>query len=115
MIVDKREKSSTWAYLDAVLSPALASVGLEIQRVDSSKYRTVDLFSENGDSVLMPVFTNQSGDIGKLPGYCSNEWKKCVVMRWARSNGIAAATCWDGHIHKRNAAHKDFRHLLVAA
>ena len=95
-IVDtNREKTSTWRYMDCVLKPALAAVGVDLQRIDSSQYKTVDLYAENG-SLLLPVFTNQSGEIGKLPGYCSELWKKRVLQRWAREQGLEKVTCWMG-------------------
>lgn len=92
LIVDTgREKSSTWRYFDQVLYPALKSVGVEIHRVSKSKYATVDLWAGNGD-VLLPVFT----EAGKLPTYCSNEWKRRVAMRWIRTQGVSQCDSWLG-------------------
>ena len=81
IIVDtERESSATWEYHDAVIVPALASVGVTLERVAKSRYATVDLYSPKGD-VLIPAFTN--GGKGKLPTYCSTEWKARVVQRRA--------------------------------
>jgi len=97
LIVDtEREKTSTWEYLDGVLSPELAKVGVEIVRVDSSKFKTCDLVSVNGEHLLMPMFTNQSGQMAKFQAYCSAEWKRDVISRWMRSQGIKQATNWIG-------------------
>lgn len=98
VIVDtEREQSTTWHYMDDVISPALASVGLTLHRVAKSEFATVDLWGGKGkDSLLIPVFTTQGGDIGKLPTYCSNEWKRRVVRRWATKMGIIAADIWLG-------------------
>lgn len=94
----ERELSTTWAYMDAVTAPALASVGVTLHRVKKSKYATVDLYGgEDGKTLLIPAFTTHDGDIGKLPGYCSNEWKLRVVQRWAtQEHGVKAATLWMG-------------------
>lgn len=95
----EREKRTTWSYMDAVTLPALASVGVILHRVQKSKYATVDLYGgESGNDLLIPAFTTQSGDIGKLPAFCSNEWKRRVVQRWAtREHGVKAAMMWIGY------------------
>lgn len=87
-IVDTgREKASTWQYLDAVLAPELAKVGVEIHRVSKERYATVDLYAGNGD-LLLPVFTDQSGALSKMPPFCSDKWKKRVGRRWMREQGV---------------------------
>nr|WP_315471774.1 hypothetical protein [uncultured Rhodoferax sp.] len=91
------EQSTTWQYMDAVLRPALATVGLELHRVRSQDWATVGLYGgKDGETLLVPVFTNQSGEVGKLPSYCSNEWKQRVVRRWATAQGVEQATMWLG-------------------
>lgn len=86
VIVDtEREVQQTWDYYDAVLVPNLAAVGVTLHRVPKSKYATVDLYGgKDGASLLIPAFTDQSGEVGKLPTFCSNEWKARVVQRWCR-------------------------------
>lgn len=98
VIVDtEREQSTTWAYMDEVISPALAKIGFVLNRVLKSEYATVDLYGgSNGESLLMPVFTNQSGEIGKLPTFCSSEWKTRVVRRWATAQGCTEVDIWLG-------------------
>ena len=94
----ERELSTTWAYMDAVTLPALLVAGLVLHRVKKSRYATVDLYGgKNKDSLLIPAFTTQEGEVGKLPGFCSNEWKLRVVQRWAtKEHGVKAATLWMG-------------------
>ena len=86
VIVDtEREVSQTWVYHDTVIVPALAKVGVTMHRVPKSRYATVDLYGgKDGDSLLIPAFTKISGKQGKLPSYCSNEWKLRVVQRFCR-------------------------------
>lgn len=121
VIVDTgREQSTTWQYMDAVITPALSSVDFMLHRVLKTEYATVDLYGgKNRDSLLLPIFTNQSGTIGKLPTYCSNEWKTRVVRRWLRERGISRADVWLGisldekHRAKRNAGPWRSKHPLI--
>ena len=94
----ERELSTTWAYLNTVTIPALTKVGVTLHRVPKSKYATVDLYGgKDKSTLLIPAFTTQGDDIGKLPGFCSNEWKKRVIQRWAtKEHGVTAATQWVG-------------------
>lgn len=95
-----REKATTWAYMEAVTAPALASVGVELVRISARDFATVDLYGgKDGESLLIPAYTMQAGtaEPGKLPAYCSNEWKRRVVQRWAtRVHGVEAADLWLG-------------------
>lgn len=91
----ERERSSTFRYLDAVIAPALAQIGLAVEIVKKSEYATVDLYSKNG-SLLIPAFTTQSGTVAKLPTYCSNEWKRRVILRWMTAKGLRPAEMWLG-------------------
>ena len=92
-----REQSTTWSYMEQVTVPALAKVGVNLQRVHAKDYATVDLYGgADGESLLIPAFTNQSGEMGKLPAFCSNEWKQRVVRRWATQQGTEAADMWLG-------------------
>jgi hypothetical protein len=85
------EASSTWAYHDSVIVPALATVGVTLHRVPQRGYATVGLYSSKGD-ILIPAFTYA----GKLPTFCSNEWKRRVLQRWARERTNGAWRVWLG-------------------
>ncbi len=97
VIVDtEREQSTTWKYMDEVISPALATVDIVLHRVRKSEYeKKFDLYS-GGGSFLMPVFTNQRGEPGKLSGYCSSYWKREVVKRWSTAQGAKQVDQWLG-------------------
>jgi hypothetical protein len=45
---------------------------------------------------LLPAFTTQGGTVGKLPTYCSNEWKQRPIRRWLRANGYHDCDVWLG-------------------
>jgi hypothetical protein len=93
-----RELHTTWDYLNSITIPALQKIGVQLQRVDKSLYATVDLWGgADKNSLLIPAFTNANGEIGKLPGYCSNEWKARVIHRWAtKQEFVKNATMWIG-------------------
>ena len=81
-----REARSTWAYLDAYTRPLLATVGLDVE-IASHDLATVDLYGHNG-TLLLPVWT----ETGKFTAYCSGEWKKAVIRRYLRGQGVGPET-----------------------
>ena len=77
VIIDtEREKSSTWEYYDSILRPQLALVGIDLVRLQKSRYATVDLW--RNDDILLPVYTNRNG-AGKLPAYCSGAFSRLLA------------------------------------
>lgn len=93
----EREKSSTWEYLEKYVQPNFPK---QIHRIKKSDYATVDLYreTEKGEKyLLIPAFTNESGKLGKLETYCSNEWKARVCDRFIkRTTGITEWISWIG-------------------
>lgn len=89
-IVDtERERSTTWQYLDAVIRPALRKIGVEVHRIRKSEWGSkpphgMDYMSHNGNTLLLPSFTNQTGEVGKLSGFCSKTWKVETQQRYCR-------------------------------
>jgi hypothetical protein len=90
-----REKSGTWPFVDGYIRPNLARVGLELTTNRKSELSKVDLYSASG-SILLPGYTDQSGEVGKLPAWCSGMWKRDVGERWMRSMGIETCVNWLG-------------------
>lgn len=92
-----REATATWDYLSEVMQPYLATVGLHVD-IAPHTLATVDLYSHQG-KMLMPMFTTQAGngEVGKLPTYCSTEWKQRVVRRWLREQGVEQCQSWIGY------------------
>ena len=79
-----RERGAVWHYLDEVTRPRLAAVGLDVERINPN-YRRWDIAFGDvppGD-ILMPMYTEN----GKLPTFCSNEWKQRPVRRYLREHG----------------------------
>jgi hypothetical protein len=88
-----RELSTTWDYMAEVTGPALERIGLPIQIV-GTEYSRYDLMKSGRN--LLPAFTTQGDGIGKLPTYCSNEWKQRPVRRWLRTHGHHDCDVWLG-------------------
>lgn len=100
VIVDtERERSTTWDYQDRYIVPALSSAGVDLHRVKKSDWATKDLFGgKDGETLLIPAYTTQGNDVGKLSTFCSAEWKRDVVRRWATQlHGVTQATNWIGY------------------
>lgn len=91
MVDTERERSSTWEYVYSVLIPKLQEVGVHLVIVPKSKYATVDIYTDIGE-ITLPVFTEN----GKLPTFCSNEWKQRVARRWLRKQGVEQCQQWIG-------------------
>lgn len=84
-----RECSSTWEYLDAVIRPAMATVGVEVHRLNLESWGRKRYQNEFAyGNLLVPAFTMQSGEIGKLPGFCSSKWKVDSINRFLLAQGI---------------------------
>lgn len=80
------EIKTVWPYVETYIKPAIESLDIPFTIIERKDYAMVDMWreSENNNSALMlPVYTNQSGKLSKLPEWCSGEWKRDVVSRWA--------------------------------
>src|SRR2546421_12560874 len=69
------EMTEVWDYMRTYVEPLLASKDRHIE-IASHDLATVDLYGKNGD-LLIPAYTQE----GKLPTFCSKEWKAYVVRR----------------------------------
>lgn len=76
-----RERSSTLRYYKQHAEPIFEELEIPFELV-SHGLATVDLYAKNGD-LLIPAYTQT----GKLPTFCSSEWKKLVVRRRLRELG----------------------------
>jgi hypothetical protein len=85
-----REKQTTWDYLHNVMRPYLKPVGVTIC-ISPPSLKRVDLYDADG-LTLMPAFTAK----GRLPSFCSGEWKRDAIERWLRLQGVKACTQWLG-------------------
>lgn len=89
-----RERQATFDYLDRYAGPLMNDLGIEFV-LAGHEYAKVDLYGHNGD-LLIPAYTQT----GKLPTFCSDEWKKMVVRRKLRELGYGPnrpVTNWLGY------------------
>jgi hypothetical protein len=89
-----REVKTTWDYLENWVQPAMKKIGLQVE-ICGHELASVDIESSNGATVL-PAFTRKSGHIGKLPTFCSNEWKQRPIRRWLKERGVTDTDVWLG-------------------
>lgn len=82
-----REKRTTWEYHDQVIVPALKAVGVDLVRIGpgwiSMPEHGKNWLSHNRNTVLIPAFSNQTGEVSKLSGFCTKSWKQEAFNRWA--------------------------------
>jgi hypothetical protein len=84
-----REVTETWQYLERIVRPA----GFDVQIVPHD-YAYWDLYNSN--ALLIPAFTRQHGPVGKMPTFCSNEWKRRPIQRYLKGLGIDDCDVWLG-------------------
>lgn len=78
------EVESVWPYVDAYIRPTVEKLGIPFTAISRKEFATKDFWGgEDGTTILIPCYTNQSGKVSKLSEYCSGEWKRDVSMRWA--------------------------------
>jgi hypothetical protein len=86
-----REMKTTWQYMDAVVRPAFNAIGIEVHRILKDEFASPwgrELFATSGQ-LMIPAFTNQSGEVSKLSAFCSGAWKQETLDRWfAKTLGI---------------------------
>lgn len=87
-----RERRTTWEYLRDVMQPYLEPAGIKIEIVPHTLAR-VDLYTRDG-KLLIPAYDSHEG---RLATYCSGEWKRDVMERWLRLQGVKECDCWIGY------------------
>lgn len=84
------ETTETWEYLAKIMLPLFYEHGLSFH-IAGHDLAKVDLYSHKGE-LLIPAFT----EAGKLPTFCSSEWKTYVVRRYLRFLGVEECDMWIG-------------------
>lgn len=86
------EMTEVWDYMNAYTKPLLKSLGRDVEIAPHSLAK-VDLYKidkQSGEkTLLIPAFTKN----GKMPTFCSSEWKTRVIRRYiggseANPNGV---------------------------
>jgi hypothetical protein len=85
-----REASETWQYLERVTNPALATIGLQVERLG---HPHVPDFMNSKGTLLIPAFFTGNA---KFSNFCSSKWKRDLVKRIAVERGLVPAINWLG-------------------
>jgi hypothetical protein len=86
------ETTETWEYLWKVILPMLYEYDPTLEfHIAPHDLAKVGMYSKKGD-LLIPAYTQD----GKLPTFCSSEWKTRVVRRYLRSLGVEKCDMWLG-------------------
>ncbi len=86
------ETTETWEYLWKVVLPMLYAFNPNLPfHIAPHSLAKVDMYSKKGD-LLIPAYTQ----VGKLPTFCSSEWKTRVVRRYLRDLGVEKCDMWLG-------------------
>lgn len=85
MVDTGRERTATIDYFHKTLKPMLAAVNVDIVLVKKSDYTNIDIYSgADNDTLMIPAFSNVTGEKGKMSNFCSGEWKRNVGDRYLR-------------------------------
>ncbi len=111
MVALEWEVKTTWAYVNTYIRPAMKNLGVPFTLIPRKKYANRDLWAgADGKSSLLPMYSDQSGKSSKLPEWCSAEWKREVVLKWAveqgwKSQGVDTwfGISWDERSRRRPA------------
>jgi hypothetical protein len=87
-----RETGETWEYLERVTNPALARIGLVVERLVPPE--VPDIFNSKG-TLLIPAFMKGQAE-AKGSNFCSSYWKRDFVKRVAVERGLVPAMNWLG-------------------
>jgi hypothetical protein len=81
-----RECQPTFDYLENYMRPLLWEIGCEVELIPHS-FAKQDLYyinklGEQSDLPVIPAWTRQNGELGKMRTFCSGFWKRDVVRDW---------------------------------
>lgn len=97
-----REMPTTWEYFENITKPALKAFGVEMYRAGQEYCSELDKTEFHGTegTLLIPAFTNQSGNASKLSSFCSDKWKARVCNRFIKARfglGRSEIRKWIGY------------------
>lgn len=100
------ETQSTWDYMDSVISPALALIGVTLHRVKASEWnaKRATIFHKYADTlresdIKIPAYSTRFGTVGKLKNFCTGQWKVESIDKYlSKAHGITRGKCviWIG-------------------
>jgi len=88
------DSSYTWDYVDQVLKPKLAEIGVDLVIIKSKEY--VDTNIVKGGTVVIPAYSKKDGKAVRFGTKCSGTWKLTPAKRWLRERGVERCINWIG-------------------
>jgi hypothetical protein len=84
MVALEWEMREVWPYVNRYIRPALQALAVPFTAIPRATYATKEFWGgRGGRSLLLPAYSDMSGKPSKLSEYCSGEWKRDVMLRWA--------------------------------
>jgi len=90
------ERKRTMSYLQDVLRPRLAAVGVRLQRVQTIEFGENELIDRRGYVAIPAYRRTADGKVTKLRTRCSGPWKARTAKRWLRRQGVVRCENWVG-------------------
>lgn len=109
------EVSTVWPYVDAYIRPAMERMGVPFTVIDRAAYADYGFWAgSDGETLLLPAYSNQSGSLSKFQEFCSGKWKRDVGTRWAaeqpgwkeRGVDVWIGISWEERRRRRSARSK---------
>lgn len=85
-----RETEETWDYLGRITNPALAVIGLQVERLIRTEMPAI--FNSKG-TMMIPAFLTGNA---KFSNFCSSHWKRDYLKRVCVERGLVPAVNWVG-------------------
>ena len=96
MIDTGYESVKTIQYIQEVIIPKMAEIGVRFDLVPTERYYSADLFDKK-NGLKIPAFRkNEDGSVSKFNTQCNNEWKVKVLHKYLRENGVRRCVDWVG-------------------
>lgn len=90
------EKSKTFDYVQAVLTPKLREIGVMLHIIKTTDHVDNGLFDKQENCVLPLFAKGDDGIVRKYNTHCSGTWKQRVAHQWLRSMDVKRCDTWIG-------------------
>lgn len=105
------EKTDVMRYVNNVLIPNLATVGVTLNIVRTCDYTDQYLVDDNGYCII-PIFKRCDSGCKKLYTCCNDKWKVKVIRKWLLEHGVEQYESLIGistdEAHRQRQAHKKY-------
>jgi hypothetical protein len=118
MVALEYEFREVWPYVNRFIKPAMEALGIPFTAIPRNVYATRNLWGgADGRTLLLPAYSNQSGEASKLSEFCSGAWKREVMLRWAaeqdgwKRRGVEnwVGISWEERTRRRGARRQWFQ------